>query len=209
MMSKMAENIEWEKEAPELAKLPKSNPFSVPNAYFVSLTERINQTVFINTISEDKDAGFSTPPDYFKHLEEQLVSRISIENLENKKNNQGFAVPENYFEKLQSTIAAKTVEMKPITKVVRLWNTDFFKYATAACIVLMCALGLYVNQQHQVKQLAHNELTKEQLLYDIDESLIIEHINETQTATAAKISNNEIEDYILDNFSTADLSNNL
>jgi hypothetical protein len=58
-MSKMAENMEWENEAPALAKLKKSNPFTVPANYFDELGERINQSVFLSSLK--KEEGFTTP----------------------------------------------------------------------------------------------------------------------------------------------------
>ena len=84
------------------------------------------------------------------------------------------------------------------------------KYVSAACFFLIAASGLYVNQQQNLKEIRNTELAQENLLYDIDESVIIEHLQESQTTTSAtNASASELETYILDNFSSSDLSNNL
>lgn len=205
-MSKMAENMDWEKDAPQLAGLKKSTPFSVPPQYFEGLTERINQAVFINNIAIEKtiDAGFSTPKNYFETLQDQLVSRIALEEL--KKEHQGFTVPDHYFETLSKNISAKTINTR---KTAKLWHRPIFKYGAAACLAIVATTGWYINSSYQTKKANNIELAKEQLLYDIDENVIIEYINENKNAKTASLSDSEMEDYILDNFSTSDLSNNL
>lgn len=206
----MAENMEWENEAPQLAKLKKSNPFTVPNQYFEELEERINQSVFINTLEKTESAGFSVPSNYFETLESQINSRITLEQFRDEA--QGFSVPDGYFEKLQQNIAAKTTETKA-KKTIKLWHQPIFKYAVAACLVIAATTGWFANVNYEDKQLSKTELAKEQMLYDIDESVILEYVQESQNVKTANVTDgesvNEMESYILDNFSTNDLSNNL
>jgi len=204
-MSKMAENMEWENEAPQLAKLKKSNPFTVPSNYFEELNERINQSVFISSLERNEQGGFHIPENYFESLENQITSRIALEQFKDG-NQEGFAVPNGYFEKLQQNIAAQTTEKK---KTVRLWNQPLFKYAVAACLVIASTTGWFANEHYQSKQLRKTELAKEQMLYDIDESVIMEYMQEAQNVKTASFTDTEMENYILDNFSTSDLSNNL
>ncbi|WAC40777.1 hypothetical protein [Pedobacter sp. SL55] len=203
-MSKMADNMEWENEAPQLAKLKKSNPFTVPSNYFEGLEERINQSVFISALQKNEDAGFVVPANYFETLENQITSRISLEQLKTKT--QGFSVPEGYFEKLQQNIVTKTTETK---KTLKLWHQPLFKYAVAACLVIASTAGWFANEHYQNNQLRKTELAKEQMLYDIDESVIMEYMQEAQNVKTASFTESEMENYILDNFSTNDLSNNL
>lgn len=201
----MAENMEWENEAPQLAKLKKSNPFTVPSNYFEELEERINQSVFISSLQKSEHGGFDTPSNYFETLEEQITSRVTLAQFSSKET-QDFTVPDGYFEKLQQNIIAKTNNTK---KVVKLWAKPLFKYAVAACLVIASTTGWFVNKQYQTKQLRYTELAKEQLLYDIDESVIMEYVQENQNIKTASLTDSELESYILDNFSTNDLSNNL
>lgn len=204
----MAENMEWENEAPQLAKLKRVNPFTVPNQYFEELEERINQSIFISKLEKTENAGFNVPSNYFETLENQINSRIVLEQFKNET--QGFSVPDGYFEKLQQNIVAKTTETK---KTVKLWHQPIFKYAVAACLVIASTTGWFANVHYQDKQLRNAELAKEQLLYDIDESVILEYVQESQNVKTANVTDgqsvNEMESYILDNFSTNDLSNNL
>ncbi len=206
----MAENMEWENEAPQLAKLKKSNPFTVPNQYFEELGERINQSVFISKLEKTENAGFNVPSNYFETLEKQINSSIALEQF--KYETQGFSVPDTYFEKLQQNIVAKTTETKA-SKTVKIWQQPIFKYAVAACLVIASTISWFANTNYRDKQLRKTELAKEQLLYDIDESVIFEYVQESQNVKTANFTDgenvNEMENYILDNFSTNDLSNNL
>lgn len=201
----MADNMEWENEAPQLAKLKKSNPFTVPSNYFEELGERINQSVFISSLPKSEQTGFNTPANYFETLESQIKSRILLEQFKDGKQ-EGFDVPKGYFEKLQQNISAQTIDKK---KTVKLWHQPLFKYAVAACLVIASTTGWFANEHYQNKQLRNNELAKEQMLYDIDESVIMEYMQEAQNVKSASFTDTEMENYILDNFSTNDLSNNL
>ncbi len=201
----MAENVEWENEAPQLAKLTKSNPFTTPSNYFEELTGRINQSVFISNLVKTNDAGFTTPKDYFNTLEAEISAQVNLE-VYKVTDNQGFNVPVGYFEELSKTITTKTLTKK---KTIKLWSQPLFKYAVAACLLLVASSSWFGYQQIQHNQLNKIELAKDQTLYDIDESVITEFVLENQTANTANATPVELESYILDNFSTNDLSNNL
>lgn len=201
----MAENMEWENEAPHLAKLKKSNSFTVPTNYFEELGERINQSVFISSLKKNEHLGFHTPANYFETLEEKITSRVALEHLHNKKN-QGFTVPAGYFNNLQQRIATKTTGTQ---KTIKLWQQPLLKYAIAASFVVMATTAWFTNQRYNEKQLRKTELAKEQLLYDIDESVILEYIQENQNVKTVNMTDGEMEHYILENFSTNELPNNL
>ena len=207
-MSKKDENMEWEEEATYLASLPRTSPYRVPENYFDELTTKINQSVFLADLTQKENQGFTVPTNYFEELTLQIESRIALEGIKDLGIEEGFKVPENYFSKLESNILARTTgnNNKPIVK--RLWSTSLIKYASAACFFLMAVTALYVNQQYNLKQTRTEELASEQMLYDIDESVIIEHLRESQT-TNATATDKELESYILDNYSSSDLSNNL
>eukprot|EP00388_Colpodella_angusta_P023670 GDKJ01061055.1.p1 GENE.GDKJ01061055.1~~GDKJ01061055.1.p1 ORF type:complete len:208 (-),score=6.28 GDKJ01061055.1:55-678(-) len=207
-MKKEDENMEWKSEAPYLASLAKHHPYSVPDNYFNELSARINQTIFVDGLMLKENQGFTVPENYFNELSQQIESKIATEKLLNfTANESGFKVPDQYFDQLSANILSKTTSV-PKTKVVRLWHSDLVRYASAACFILLVASGLYVKEQNNVKQLRNTELASEHMLYDIDESVIIEHIQETSSANNTA-TNAEMESYILDHFSSNDLSNNL
>lgn len=202
------ENMEWEKEAVYLAGLPRTTPYRVPDNYFNELGLHINQAVFLADLMQKENGSFTLPANYFEDLSTQIESRIVSVQIKELVTNDGFDLPPAYFENLQTKILNKTTATsKP--KVVRLWHTDAIKYISAACLIVLTASGLYLNQQNTLLQTRNTELASEQELYDIDETVIIEHLQESQTATNTSASDTEMENYILDNFSSSDLSSNL
>lgn len=206
---KKNENIDWEMEAPLLASLPRTTPFRVPNQYFGELQNHINQSVFVDSLMQRENQGFSVPENYFEELGSNIEARIAIDKFKNLTDNDGFKTPVNYFDNLNAQILSKTSASKPKTKVFKLWNSDLMRYAAAACFILLTASGLYLNQQNTLTQNRNTEIASEQMLYDIDESVIIEHLIESESLTSASPSNTELENYILDHYTTNDLSNNL
>ena len=183
-MNENIENNDWMNEAPALAAMGKRNPFSVPDGYFENLTE-------------------------------QIQTRIALSEMPKAENI--FTVPENYFDKLQSRITDRIAASEPKreAKVIPLWRRNIVKYASAACFLLMASFGIYFyqNSTNTVQQVQSAETVNEQMLYDIDESTIIDHL-ETQNATSSNIkttsaSDTEMENYILSNFSSSDLSQEL
>ncbi|MDR6785455.1 hypothetical protein ABIE26_004165 [Pedobacter africanus] len=153
--------------------------------------------------------GFSVPENYFNTLNDAIDARIRAEKIKLLAPAEGYSVPEGYFEKLQLNILDKTVnEKKPQAKVLRLWRSSLLKYASAACFVILSAVGFYFYQNHQsTKNKARNELAADLLLYDIDEQVIIDHIEANDLrARDPKHSNVELENYILNNYSQNDIA---
>jgi hypothetical protein len=171
------ENNDWKKEVPYMASLNKANPFEVPAGYFDNLGDRIRGSVAADAWKSSIGHG-------------------------------GFAVPEEYFENLSDRIVAKTKERQQ-GKLVRLLQNNFFKYSAAACLVLMSGILLYLNEPAAISQKMGymDAAATEQMLFDIDEEVIIDHIQHSeQEKAASKISDAELESYILNNFSQSDLT---
>lgn len=206
---KKDENIDWEKEAPLLASLPRTTPFSAPDQYFDDLQTRIHQSVFINGLMQRDHQSFTVPQGYFEELGANINTKIALDKFKTSVNTDGFKTPVNYFDDLNAKILSKTSALKPNAKVFKLWSSDLMKYAAAACFIILIASGLYLNQQNTLTQNRNSEIASEQMLYDIDESVIIEHLIESESLTSASPSNTELENYILDHYTTNDLSNNL
>jgi len=194
----------------ELKQTVPASGFTVPDNYFVSLQDRIQ---------------FATTDDTFS-ISEPLLDKFPV--------NAGYSTPDQYFQKLQSRILAQTVELeqpvaiipslnnaitpnlekeikpKAESKIVRLWHSGLLKYASAACFIVVAAFGIYLNQQNFSQESTSVEIANEQMLYDIDEQDIIDHvegnvIDEPKT----KMTNAELETYILNNYSQNDLSSEL
>ena len=204
-MTNKDENIDWEKEAPLLASLPRTTPFSVPDQYFGDLQTRIHQSVFVDGLMQKDHQGFTVPKGYFEELTTHINAEIALEKFK-AFDNDGFKTPANYFDKLNTQILSKTSALKPETKTFKLWRSDLMKYAAAACFILVTASGLYLNQRHTLQQNRITEIASEQILYDIDESVIIEHLTENQSLTSVSPSDTELENYMLNHYSTNELS---
>lgn len=205
---KKDENMDWEKEAPQLAGLPRTTPYSVPDNYFNQLQTHINQAVYVDSLMQKENQGFTLPLNYFNDLGNQIESKIAVSNINSLVKKEGFNTPANYFENLRANILSKTLAIVKKPKAIRLWGSDLMKYASAACFIVLAASYLYINQQNSVQLTTSLDLASEQALYDIDEHTILEHLKESQTSTNS-VSDTEMESYILDNFTTSDLSNNL
>jgi hypothetical protein len=196
-------------EAPLLASLPRTTPFRVPDQYFENLQTHIHQSVFVDSLMQRENQGFTVPENYFEELGANIEAKIAIDKFKNLIANDGFKTPINYFDHLNAQILSKTSALKPKTKVFKLWSSDLMRYAAAACFIILTASGLYLNQQNTLKQNRNTEIASEQILYDIDESVIIEHLMENESLTSTSPSDTELENYILNHYTTNDLSNNL
>lgn len=157
------------------------------------------------------DNHFTVPENYFEHLNRDIQTRIAEEKLKALTDGKGFIVPDLYFEQLSSRIEARLIpeEDKKAVKVVRLWNNDLLKYATAACFILITAFGLYLNNRPADTPVMSAEMASEQFLLDIDEQLILEEVGTQQLMqTNTSASDQELETYILSNYSSNEIAAN-
>lgn len=218
VMNENIENNDWINEAPGLAAMGKRNPFSVPDGYFENCDEAISSAVFLDGLKQKtSDNNFEVPQNYFEELTERIQTHIALAEMPKAENT--FAVPENYFDTLQSRITDRIAasEPKKEAKIIPLWRRNIVKYASAACFVLMASFGVYFYQNGSttttVQQVQSAESVNEQMLYDIDESTIIDHLEAQNTTSSntktTSASDTEMENYILSNFSSNDLSQEL
>lgn len=215
------ENNEWKAEAPHLANLPVENPFLVPENYFDTLPDAITNSIYVSGLKDvDAGSGYSVPDQYFSSLKDRILAQTIEEEfnaegvLKNLPSSTGFNTPDQYFQKLQSKILAQTTEeAAPVkqSKIIRLWHSGLLKYASAACFVLVAAFGFYLNQQ-SYKSAAPTaaEIANEQMLYDMDEQDIIDHVEgDAADDPKDKATNAELETYILSHYSQSELSSEL
>ena len=157
-----------------------------------------------------EETGFTTPENYFAGLNERINAGVFLERIAAAaSSNGGFEVPQEYFANLSSAILAKTVNETVVhqTKIVKFWHSKLLKYASAACFILIAGAGFYYNNQQTV---TYPDMDTEQMLYDIDEHVIIEHIESTQvTQPKSSAADVELENYILNNYSQNELTSGL
>ncbi|WP_410219672.1 hypothetical protein [Pedobacter sp.] len=207
-MNRVDENMEWKDEAPILAQLPASNPYRVPDDYFNTLTEHIHQCIFIAELDKNPTGGFSIEKSFFEEQKQQILNQVALSD--QNPADTGFSIPDGYFDRLNSNILAKTINTNASRpKKIKLW-LSVTKYAAAACVILIGSIFFYISQQSKIeKKKFFADTATERMLYDIDETAIIDHIQETQKTPVTQVSNNDVEKYILENFSANDITNNL
>ncbi|WEK20108.1 MAG: hypothetical protein P0Y49_02955 [Candidatus Pedobacter colombiensis] len=215
-MDNKVENNDWKKEAPTLAGLSVYHPFSVPEEYFEDLTFHISSAIYLEKMRAEVDkSGFTIPANYFNELSTQLNSELVKEKIKAvMPESNDYTVPTNYFEQLQSNILSKTInEVKSAqsARVVRLWHSKLLKYASAACFVILSTVGFYFYQQHiPAQKLTYNDLATEQILYDIDEDVIIDHIKDNGLQQTKPMPTDvALENYILNNYSQNEIASSL
>lgn len=214
MDDKLGHN-DWKKEAPILAGLSVHRPFSVPDDYFDGLSDRIMNSVFLEKLqNEVSETGLTTPENYFSDLNQRIGSAVFTARLKALSPVSGYEVPEGFFEQ-QGTIilnnAVKKDKKAYRSKVIRLWHSSLLKYASAACFIILSTTGIYFYQQHsQTSKVAYADMATEQILYDIDEQVIIDHIQANDLQKAEPVATDvALENYILNNYSQSDLATDL
>jgi hypothetical protein len=201
-LNEMNEN--WQNEAPKLAAIGRTNPFSVPEGYFEEMERQLNSQIKICEFSQT-NTFFSVPANYFEELPEKISSIVHIEELKNAE--PVFGVPDDYFEKLESKINNKILaEVKQRKSKVRSIFSSWLTYASAACIASIIGIGVFIenrNQQdinEQIAQLPAEEIVDYLKLYSdaADAPEIIKSVEDG--ADLAEVSNDlsaaEIEQYL-------------
>jgi hypothetical protein len=122
--------------------------FTVPENYFEELNSNIQSRIFVEEALNIENAGFTVPENYFEQLNSQITSRIFVEEaLINAEDT--LSVPVGYFKALNKNILDKTIKrenVKRTAKVVRMFSSNAFKYATAACLTIMVGTGIFLTQ---------------------------------------------------------------
>src|SRR3982751_6345637 len=148
MKSEM-ENKDWLNEFVSLKQINPANPFTVPAGYFEELIGNIQSRIAIESALNNEGDGFAVPEGYFDSLQQQIQSRIFVEEALGEPA-EHFTVPEGYFNKLNESILNKTVNegaAKTGGGIVRsLYASNFFKYATAACVTLALCGGILLSE---------------------------------------------------------------
>lgn len=122
--------------------------FTVPENYFDELSGNIQSRVAIEQLL-NTEQGFLVPDQYFDKLAQNIEARVAVDELIGQ--DEGFTVPANYFEGLEARILQNTTgvaqpakQNKPVIR--KLWNTDVFKYASAACFTLFVGAAVLMSE---------------------------------------------------------------
>lgn len=123
----------------------KENIFQVPEGYFDSLETKIEGRILAEEgeLAQNrrlKKTAFVTPDGYFGALEKKLLEAVdeqpgSLETDVHLRENV-FTVPEGFFEKQHERIIQATVSEAEKTKVIPLYQRNWFRFAVAAMLVM-------------------------------------------------------------------------
>lgn len=193
--------------AEELKKKIPVSGFIVPDQYFNNSADQffnvIKDRISAETAEDihvefPKETGFTTPDLYFQNLQTRILAKTAGEKVAEQSLNVHRTIAE----------ASTLTVAKPLTKITRLWRSGLLKYTSAACFILVSAFGLYLNQQNFQKEAGAAEIANEQMLYDINEQDIIDHIQGV-SGDKQTVSNTDLESYLLNNYSQNELSSAL
>ncbi len=137
----LASNIQARITVEELLE-EKEQGFAVPAGYFDELSSNIQSRIVVEEAMEAGE-GFEVPAGYFENLSSQIQSRVFVE--EALSTEDVFTVPDGYFEQLNAKILNQTITQEAVQKkggIIRLMRSTAFKYATAACFVLVAGASL-------------------------------------------------------------------
>ncbi len=106
-MKRDMENRDWLNDYMSLKQVNPFNPFTVPDDYFDSLTNRIISYSKLTEIkSVDPFIGFTLPENYFAELTGNIQSRIAVLNEVNNET-AGFTISDDYFDTLEQQIKSR------------------------------------------------------------------------------------------------------
>ena len=166
---------EMEKSTSAFSKLSKENPFVVPSDYFDSLAENIQKKI------------------------------RSLPDFEKQATQNPFLAPEGYFESLPSTIQQRisdTRNRNTIGNRIAFIFRPQLSLATAALVIIIIAGILYITRPTVVTApdnfLSCEEVKNSSYLGDIDESMVIEVLEQQQKSNTVK-EDNSLEQYLIDN----------
>ena len=168
---------DFSKEAPGLYKISKENPFRVPDNYFDSLADNIQQK--INAL-----------PD---------LERMNREN--------PFSVPDSYFETLPTAIQQRIIDGKNKRSVAAEWISIVLrpKYTLAlATFIILLVFGIkYLTKPGSFESpdnfLSCEEVQNSSYFSDLDESILVDVLENEQTKNPGIREDNSMEQYLLDN----------
>ncbi|MBI2967147.1 MAG: hypothetical protein HYY40_04965 [Bacteroidetes bacterium] len=212
------------KSAPVLSSLSRENCFLVPIGYWAALGGRIIKRCKTNLPESEvtellsgipKVNPFSVPENYFdslrKNITEQCITGPETAGLSlqisGDKNENPFAVPDGYFDGLAERILEKTRYHTPgrvrLLYPVTMRRTAYAIAAALAGILVIIGITLFVYKiykplpKEQITHVTPADLIESPVMYEIDEDLIIENIDDGNTESSGD--EKDAEEYLINN----------
>lgn len=163
-----------------------------------------------------KQQTYGVPEGYFESFQDALEARMSEERLKEKVTDSGFKAPEGYFDAFK--VLEVTAPAEQSAKVIPLWNRKSWMgvAAAAACLLLVFSIFNRPTEEDQTN-LAFEDLSIESIesyldsgaleLTDQDLTALLSDsdIELSEASSEDQISNEVLENYLLENLDTNDL----
>ncbi|WOD44301.1 hypothetical protein [Hwangdonia lutea] len=157
-----------------------------------------------------KSSGFKTPDNYFESFDDKLLAKLKAQNKLDDIKTTGFKVPNDYFETIDDAILS-TVQNQKDTKVVSLFSWRKMAYASAVAASIILMFNLFFNTPEKLTfdslEIAsiENYLAEEGFTtYELATLLTDEELN-SEAFTNTQITEDSLEDYLLNNANIEDL----
>ncbi|MCZ4318325.1 hypothetical protein O4H26_04920 [Aequorivita viscosa] len=156
--------------------------------------------------------NFKVPEGYFETFEERLFSKISEENFPKST---GFKVPDTYFENLDERVLAAVTSSEKPKKVIQLFPKKYFGYAAAVAACLLIGFTIFTNNDSESSldalQLAAIDTYIEEGNLNFDLYDLTSYIEDKDITNidfeAQQFSDDDLEDYLLNNLDAATIIN--
>ena len=163
-----------------------------------------------NNLHNIKSSGFKTPNDYFESFDEKLLAKLKDNDKLDAIKSTGFKVPNDYFETVDENIL-NAIENTEETKVVKLfsWKKAAYVSAVAASLILMFNIIFNTKEKLTFDSLEtasiENYLAEEDFTsYELASLLTEDELN-SETFINTNITEDSLEDYLLNNANIEDL----
>ncbi|WP_274475717.1 hypothetical protein [Mangrovimonas aestuarii] len=154
----------------------------------------------------ENNHGFMLPDNYFENLDEKLFLEAKLKS---SVTDSGLKVPNNYFENFEARLFSK-IEAKKEQKVVPLFSKKIWYSAAAVAAIFLLFFGLKPFSKSATFG-SINESALENYVFQIDwdDSQLNTLIKDDFEAVVLQqtLSDNSIENYILDNLDVDELTN--
>ena len=157
-----------------------------------------------NKLHNINKTGYKAPENYFKNLEDQIMSRIKLSKLDNT----GFKMPNDYFNPIESRRVIHTISREKKTKVIPLYSNQNIIYISgiAVAILLLLNLSIFKKDSWNIEaQIVENYIIDETTSsYKIASLLEDEDLIEANFVSH-NFSDKNIENYVINNVDIQEL----
>ncbi len=163
-----------------------------------------------NKLHNIKASGYKTPEHYFESFDDRLLDKLKENNTLNAIESTGFKVPGDYFETVNNKILSN-LDNKDETKVVALFSWKKMGYASAVAASLILLFNVIFNTPEKVTYESLETASIENYLVEEDftsyefASLLTEEELNSEAFINTTISEESLEDYLLENANIEDL----